>query len=485
MENTEFQEDLRAMEGPAWQETKEEVRREQTRDAFQVAVGRLASLSGIEREHERKRLAKALGVRASALDAAVKQAPTHAAPIGGTALKLDPRQPWPEPVLGSELLSQIEAMLTRYVVLSEGTPTALSLWVIFTYAFELFRISPRLALLSPTPRCGKTTVLTLLTELVQRPLAASNITPAAVFRTIEVAHPTLLIDEADTFLRDNEELRGVLNSGHSKGAAYVIRTVGEDHEPRQFSTWCPLAIAMIGHPQATLKDRAVVIEMRRKRPTEKVERLKGISLEDLAGQAARWVLDNRDRLAKADPPVPQSLDDRAADNWRPLLAIADVAGGEWPSRARAAAETLSAVREETTAGVMLLNDLRDLFGERQTDRLASETIVEVLGSMEGRSWADWRNGKPLTVNQLANLLKEFKVGPGSIRIGGKTPKGYKLADLQEAFDRYLPPPQTATPPQPNAENDFVWKSIPLVVRSGIWLIVLPLLLSLIRAPRAH
>lgn len=255
-------------------------------------------------------------------------------------------------------------------------------------------------------------------------------------------------------MRDNEELRGVLNSGHSKGAAYVIRTVGEDHEPRQFSTWCPLAIAMIGRPQATLKDRSIVVEMRRKRSDEKVERLRGLTFEDLARKAARWVLDNQDQLAKADPRVPRSLDDRAADNWRPLLAIADSAGGEWPSRARAAAVVLSAAREEATTGVMLLADLRDLFAERHANQLASGIIAEALGAMEGRPWADWRHGKPITMNQLARLLKEFKVIPATIRIGDETMKGYRLEDLQDAFDRYLPAPQTVTPSQPLGEKDF-------------------------------
>jgi len=177
---TNFDPDIEAIVGP---DTREKFRRAQRRGDFQAAVSSLALLSGDDYELERRQQAKTLGIRASALDAAVKQTSAQAAPIGGTALKLDPRDPWPEPVSGFELLSQIEALLTRFVVLPEGTPAALSLWVLFTYSFEFFRVSPRLALLSPTPRCGKTTILTLLTELVQRPLAASNITPAAVFRT--------------------------------------------------------------------------------------------------------------------------------------------------------------------------------------------------------------------------------------------------------------------------------------------------------------
>jgi hypothetical protein len=106
--------------------------------------------------------------------------------------------------------------------------------------------SPLLALTSPEKRCGKTTTLSLLTRLVPRPLLSSNISPAALFRIVEKYCPTLLIDEADSFLRDKEELRGILNSGHTRDAAYVVRTVGDDKEPCRFSTWAPKAVALIG-----------------------------------------------------------------------------------------------------------------------------------------------------------------------------------------------------------------------------------------------
>ena len=135
--------------------------------------------------------------------------------------------------------------------------------------------------------------------------------------------------------------------------------------------------------------------------------------------------------------MPSTLRGRGADNWRHLIAIADVAGGEWPLRARQAAETLSAGRSEQSAGIMLLEDLRALFAARGTDRLPSAEIVEALGNMEDRPWSEWKAGRPITVRQLARLLEPFGVSPNSIRTGTGTIKGYLLSQFDEPFRRYL------------------------------------------------
>ena len=119
----------------------------------------------------------------------------------------------------------------------------------------------------------------------------------------------------DSFLRDNEDLRGVLNSGHTQATAYVIRTVGEDHEPRRFGTWAPKAIALIGSLPATLADRSIDIRMQRKRPGDRVERFRdrrhGPALDVLCRKAARWAADHLAVLADADPDLPEALNDRA------------------------------------------------------------------------------------------------------------------------------------------------------------------------------
>lgn len=362
----------------------------------------------------------------------------------GTALLLTDPDPWPDAVDGAELLDAIAQVYARYVVLPDGAADAAGLWTLHTYLIDVLHVSPILALTSPQKRCGKSTLLDVLRALVQRAVGASNISAAALFRVIEKLTPTLLIDEADTFLAEKEELRGILNAGHTRSTAEVIRTVGDDFEPMVFRTYCPKVIAAIGALPETIEDRSIIIRMQRRAPGEHVERLRrdriDAELEPLRRMAARWAADHAAVIRDADPDVPTTLNDRAADNWRPLLSIADATGGEWPDRARKAALTLSgeSLTEDADVRVQLLSDLRDIFSERDADRLASETIVESLVKLETRPWAEWRRGKPLTANGLARLLRPFSIHPKTVRIGTQTPKGYDCSDFTDAWDRYLP-----------------------------------------------
>ena len=271
--------------------------------------------------------------------------PPKRTPLRGERINLWEPEPWDEPVEGAEMADQIVAALNRYLILPPMAAEAIALWVLFTHAFDAAQTSPRLALTSALHRCGKTTTLDLLSGLVPRPLPTSNISPAAVFRIIEETNPTLLIDEADTFLEEREELRGLLNSGHRKNMAYVIRTVGEDFEPRRFTTWCPMALARIGSFPQTLEDRSLLIHMQRKRPDQVVASFswkKMAPLRVLASQAARWVGDNMREIEKRDPERPRQLvNDRAMDNWTTPLAIAELLGGHWPELGRKAAVCLT------------------------------------------------------------------------------------------------------------------------------------------------
>ena len=267
-------------------------------DEIEAEITRLAKLSLAEFESQRHSAAKKLGWRASTLDALVKSVRDAArgADGQGQALSLPEPMPWTEPVDDAELLDGLAAIIKQYVVLEEHEADAVALWILHTYVFNAFTVTPRLGITSPEKRCGKTTLQDVLGCLVPRPLPAANITAAATFRTIELAQPTLLIDEADTFLGDNEDLRGVLNSGHRKGGS-IVRLVGEKHEPRRFATFTPVAIAMIGSLPGTLADRSIHIRLRRRRADEAVapfrdDRAEGLAR--LASMAARWAADNRE-----------------------------------------------------------------------------------------------------------------------------------------------------------------------------------------------
>jgi putative DNA primase/helicase len=409
-------------------------------------VVRLAALPILQYEQTRKDESKRLGVRATALDKAVKAARGSS---DDNTFSLPVPEPWSTAV-GEEIAQILLNVTRRHLVLPEHADVALALWVLHAHAFESAEVSPNLAITSPEKQCGKSTVLDVLQRLVPKALPTSNATSASIFRAIDQFQPTLLIDEADTFLHGNEELRGILNSSHCRTTANVIRTVGDNHEARLFTTWTPVAIAKIGKLPDTLADRSIPIEMRRKLPHETVERLRRDRtghLEAAASKAARWAEDHLAALSHADPDLPKELSDRGQDNWRHLIAIADLIG--LGDEARKAAVALSGPREATDASVgeMLLGDIQQIFEAQAADRLSSEAVCTALEHMEDRPWAEWRQGKPLSKVQLANRLKGFGVRPATIRLDDdRTAKGYRLEQFQEAFDRYLGP-QGVTPSQ--------------------------------------
>jgi len=361
----------------------------------------------------------------------------------GQQIALPEPEPWPYPVDGAELLEGLVTAFEKYIVLPDGAAEAMALWVVHTHTIDTAYITPRLALLSPDRRCGKTLTLEILDKLVWRPLRTDNITAAAFYRTVEKSEPTALIDEADSFFKkDKEELSGVLNSGHRRGG-YVILCVGNDFEPRKFATFAPVAIAKIGEiPWPTLEDRSIIVRMHRKTEDEQVESLRidrTPDLDRLARMVARWAEDNQESLAEADPETPNGLHDRGADNWRHLLAIADLAGGPWPEKARTVALALSGGAEDGSLKAQLLRDVQQIFADRNTDRLKSKAICGALAELEDRPWPEYSRGAPITPTQLARLLKDFEIGPKTLRFEEETKKGYELADFAKTFARYIPP----------------------------------------------
>jgi putative DNA primase/helicase len=298
-----------------------------------------------------------------------------------------------------------------------------------------------LVILSPEKRCGKTTLLQVLSRLVYRPLFSCNISPSALYRTIQKYSPCLLIDEADSFLSNNEELRGILNAGHTKEDSFVIRTNKDSLEPEIFMTFGPKAIASIGKVPDTLIDRSIKIYLKRKRLEEKVKKLGSAnSFTDLKRKIFKWIIDCKDKLENTNPEVPEEVsNDRGIDNWFPLLAIADAIGGEWPKKIREAMFDLEVgTFQELTLNQILLEDIREIFTDRE--RISSKDLVEELLKMEDRPWPEYKRGRPLTINQLARLLKPYGISPKTIRMSPeKTAKGFLKMDFEDMFRRYLPP----------------------------------------------
>jgi hypothetical protein len=284
---------------------------------------------------------------------------------------------------------------------------------------------------------------------------ASNISPSAIYRHIENVRPTLLIDEADTFLKDNNEMRGILNGGHTKAGASVLRNVevNGEHTTKRFSSWSPKALAGINALTDTLEDRSIVVRLQRKEKTANVERLRRRDSDELAQlrrRAARWAKDSFANLEDPDPDVPGSLNDRAADNWRPLLATADLVGGAWPQRARDAACILSGEGHDISSiGTELLASCREAFGEER-DAMRSVDLVAQLVVDPEKPWATWDRGKPITPRQLSKLLKRFGISSKTVYIPNLADaKGYERAQFEEAWRSYLPG-QNTFPPLPPA-----------------------------------
>ncbi len=348
---------------------------------------------------------------------------------------------------GAALLDKVYVFLGRFVWYpSEAARVAHTLWVMHTHAMDAFDSTPRLAFLSPEPASGKTRGLEATEPLVPRPVEAVNVTAPYLFRKVggKAGRPTILYDEVDTVFgpkaRDNEEVRGLLNAGHRKGAVAgrcVLK--GKTVETEEIPAYCAVALAGLGGLPDTILTRSIVIRMRRRAPDETVEqwrqRIHSKQGHKIRDQLEIWAASAIGDVIETWPDMPPEITDRDADMYESLFVIADVAGGDWPERARAAAMELVKQSKESSPslGVTLLSDMRDVFGV--ADKMSTEKILEALHTKDDAPWGDLR-GKPLTTNNLSRLLKPYGIKSKVVRIGAHTHRGYSREDFHDAWKRY-------------------------------------------------
>jgi Protein of unknown function (DUF3631) len=355
---------------------------------------------------------------------------------------------------GDQILELVSNYITRYVHVYESQRVLLALWAAHTHAMGAASITPYLNINSATKQAGKTRLLEVLELLVHRPWLTGRVTAACLVRKVDQIHPTLLLDESDAAFQGDKEyseaLRGILNSGFQKGGVASCCTgQGANITFKDFSVFCAKAIAGIGNVLPdTVADRSIPIRLQRKKRGDSVARFRRRharkEADEIRSQLSDWVASILEKITDAEPELPDQLTDRQQDGLEPLLAIADAAGGTWPSAARAAAVEIfgSDAAQDEHYGVQLLRDVRRIFEDDKPDdkQITSAELIEKLKQIETSPWNEWSRGKGLTPNGMARMLKPFGIVPkGTIREGRKTAKGYSLDSFQDAFSRYLTP----------------------------------------------
>ena len=403
------------------------------------AVAALATLRPLDYERQRESQAKKLKCRVGMLDRLVEaQRATTNGTLQGSAVVLPNIELWPEPVSGAEVVREVAESFTRYVALPDGGADLLSLWCAHAHLFDAFICSPRLNITSPERGCGKSTLRDVVSLFVPRPILTENLSVAVLFRLVDGHAPVVLADEYDAWLKDNEELRGLLNAGHRRGAA-VYRCEGDSHEVRAFRGYTPAVLCGIGTLPGTLHDRSIVLRLERAKPGELSARFDPRHIEtetELCRKLARWCVDNREWIQNIDPVLPDGVFNRLADNWRPLFAISEVAGEDWPKRCAEAFAKLSSQNDADSESlrVSLLADIRQIF---TSDRMFSKDMIDALKDMTERPWPEICRGKPITERWLARNLAPFGIYSKTLRIGDDRAKGYELEGFSNVFERYL------------------------------------------------
>jgi hypothetical protein len=353
--------------------------------------------------------------------------------------------PWPDPVSGAELLAELRAELNRFMARLAGD-VILAAWLIHTYLLDCFTYTPYVNVTSPERECGKSTLAELLGLLAHNACTPGGMTAPAMFRRIERDKPTLLLDEWDTLRQESRDAcLNVLNTGFKCNGVYTI-CVGDNHEPKDFHTFCPKAIFGLAGTRLpdTTRSRCLSLVLHRKQRGDKVEKFRAKKFEaralELRRKMLRWANDNRETLKCYEPAMPESWGPRQQDISEPLLAVADQCGGEWQELTRAALTklfTVSAEPGESSSGTELLRDLRLIL--KDVDQIGSKEACDLLNGMATRPWTNWNTLYGINQRDLAKQLKPYGVSTRDIWQDGKSVKGYCRGDLEEAFLTYLPP----------------------------------------------
>lgn len=349
-----------------------------------------------------------------------------------------------------ELFDEVSDTIMRFMIMDKHQADAATLWIIATYLSKSFDTFPISLISAPERACGKSLLLTIFEKFVFSPLQCANISNAALFRTLDNQSPTLLIDEADTFVDGKPDLHGILNAGYARdGCVIRVEQVGDQFMERAFSVYGPKLLAGIAlerHlPEATMS-RGIVFTLRRKLKGEQVDRLRLADpdlFKRLRSDILRFAKDHNEMLKSGYPNMPDALSDRSQDNWEPLFAIAKCAGGGWIERVNQAAVAMSTAAESNqSTSNNVLADIRGVLEGYGRPTITSADLLSRLTLDPDMGWDAYNRGNPLTPRQLAKHLGVYGIKPKTVRMSAtSTPKGYELAAFDDAFSRYLTPLQ--------------------------------------------
>jgi hypothetical protein len=360
----------------------------------------------------------------------------------------------------AELLDLLEAYFRRYLILTDSQVAALCVWTVHTYIYALADTTPYLIVTSAEKRSGKTRAIETLGQVAHGPQAVTSLTEAVLFRLVSQEKPTLMIDETDAIFRDarggpnerQEGLRAVLNAGYRRGT--LIPRMLPTGEIARFECYCPKLLAGIGHLPETIEDRGLTIRLKRKLPTDKVERFRHREVSngqtmDIRLGLSGWAPRAKLALAGIYPEMPAELDDRAQDAYEILVLIGDAAGEPWAGRVRTALVELRTEQEtvQESQGVRLLRDV-SVIADRLAgmEKIATADLLELLYVEGEQPWEEWwgEAGGKKAARRLALVLGEYGVKPEQMWIAGANKRGYATGPLLETLGRYTGIPNART-----------------------------------------
>lgn len=348
---------------------------------------------------------------------------------------------------GTELVNELKDVFAKHLVLPDGCALVLALWTMHTYAVDLWRYTPRLFIYSPVPGCGKSVLLGLLSLFCYKSSVTGNTTTSSVFRTIDKYRPvTILIDEVECFAQGNEQMRALIDTGYDKILGYIDRTEvnKKNFEPKKFYCFSAMAMAGLEKLHSSVMSRSILIMMKKKKETERVEIF---NIDEMAAKAVvvqskilRWITDNTDVLYACNPSFIKNMENRTQDIWRPLFAIAKTISDDcFADLQRAATTMLNDKSDDVVDDCTLLKDVKTIFDDTGAERLSTNELLQRLYDISEHGWGLKEYGQcMLNPHTLARRLLKFCIKPVQWRDGDCRYRGYMRENMEDAFERYIP-----------------------------------------------